>query len=175
MKTNANSKSSTLLPLLIGAAWLLLSGSGFAGNWVQLNAVVKGSHEAHSGSSSKESHQRWLEVGLSGIGLKQDADVRLEWVFYADDLAEHKLVEQAKGVESVTLSPGKAATVKTKEVSFEYERQHSERQGSGRRARFKLVEGSGQRYHGWAVKALIGDEVVGEAVSSRDISSINNP
>lgn len=175
MKTNTCSKSSPSIPLLIGTAWLLLLSSGFAGNWVQVSAVVKGSHAAHSGSSSKESHQRWLEVSLSGIGLKEAANIRLEWFFYAADLAQDKVVEQAKGVENVTLVPGKAATLKTKEVLFEYERQHSERQGSGRRARFKLVEGTGHRYHGWAVRASIGDEVVGEAGSSRDIIALIHP
>jgi hypothetical protein len=172
MKTNSIVRSVAFNCLLLCVTWLTQVGTSYAGTWVQVRADLKGSHTAHSGASSKESHQRWLEIELSGLGLKQNAQIKLEWVLYADDLDEDKIVEQAKGTETVEMVAGKTATVKTKETVFEYIRQHSERQGSGRRAQFKLIKASGHRYHGWAIRAFSADALVGEAFSSGSLRNI---
>jgi hypothetical protein len=173
MKTNPIVHSSAFTCLLLCVTWFTLVGSSYAGTWVPLRTDMKGSHTPHSGSDSKEVHQRWLEIELSGVGLKQNSQIRLEWVLYADDLDEDKVVEQAKGTEIVELAVGKTATVKTKETVFEYVRQHSERQGSGRKARFKLLKASGHRYHGWAVRAFSADALVGEAFSGGSLRNID--
>lgn len=173
MKTNPIGHSIAYNGLLLFITWFALAASSYAGTWVSLRADMKGSHAPHSGASSKESHRRWLEIELSGLGLKENAQIRLEWVLYADDLDADKVVEQAKGTEIVELAAGKTATVKTKETVFEYVRQHSERQGSGRKARFKLLKASGHRYHGWAVRAFSADTLVGEAFSDGSLRNIN--
>lgn len=172
MKTRFLFPTFSFLPVLLCTGLLLTTVNGLAATWVQLKTELKGSHDAHSGSSSEEVHHRWLEVGLSGISLKEDAQVRLEWHFFADDLDTDKIVEQATGTETIQIAAGKAVALKTKDTVFEYVRQHSEREGTGRRARFKLVKASGRRYHGWAVQAFIGSEMVGEAFSSRDIATL---
>ncbi len=172
MKTRFPFPAFSFLPLLLCTGWLLSASHGLAATWVHLKTELKGSHDAHSGSSSAEVHHRWLEVALSGISLKEDTQVRLEWHFFADDLDTDKIVEQGTGTETIQIAAGKAAALKTKDTVFEYVRQHSEREGTGRRARFKLVKASGRRYHGWAVQAFIGPEMVGEAFSSRDISTL---
>ena len=172
MKTRFLFPTFSSVPALLCTGWLLTAGHGRAAPWVQLKPEMKGSHDAHSGSSSEEVHHRWLEVALSGISLKEDTQVRLEWRFFADDLEGDKIVEQATGTETIQVPAGKTAALKTKDTVFEYVRQHSERQGTGRRARFQLVKASGRRYHGWAVRAFIGSELVGEAFSSRDIATL---
>jgi hypothetical protein len=133
---------------------------------------MKGSHEAHSGSSAEEKHHRWLEIKVSGTGIKENSQLRLEWTFFADDLDADEIVKQADGTEIVDLLPGKSGGVKTKEVIFDYTRQHSERIRGGSRPVFKKIDAAGHRYHGWIVRAFIGDEKVGEASSSRDIAKL---
>ncbi len=172
MKTNSIVHSSTFNCLLLCVTWFTLVGSSYAGTWVSLRTDMKGNHTPHSGSSSKEVHQRWLEIELSAMGRDEAAQVRLRWSFFADDLDAEKPVEHAKGSELVELAPGKAVIVKTKEVTFEYTRQHSEKISGGRRPRYKNVKATGKRYHGWAVRAYIGDDLVGEAFSNRDIAKL---
>jgi hypothetical protein len=144
----------------------------FAGTWVPLQVDMKGSHEAHSGTSAEEKHHRWLEIKVSGTGLKDSAQLRLEWTFFADDLSADKIVKQADGTETIELLAGKSGAVKTKEVIFDYTRQHSERIRGGRRPVFKKIDATGHRYHGWVVRAFIGNEKVGEASSSRDVAQL---
>jgi hypothetical protein len=133
---------------------------------------MKGSHEAHSGTSAEEKHHRWLEIKVSGTGLKDSAQLRLEWTFFADDLSADKIVKQADGTETIELLAGKSGAVKTKEVIFDYTRQHSERIRGGRRPVFKKIDATGHRYHGWVVRAFIGSDLVGEASSSREIAKL---
>lgn len=157
-----------LTPLIL----LLFISQCFAGTWVPLKVDMKGTHEAHSASSAEEKHHRWLEIKVSGTGLKDSAQLRLEWTFFADDLDADEIIKQADGAETIELIPGKSGAVKTKEVIFDYTRQHSERIRGGRRPVFKKIDATGHRYHGWVVRAFIGDEKVGEASSSRDIAKL---
>ena len=161
--------------LIIFSLSLLFTTSSRAEAWVQLNVDMKGSHDAHPGSSAKESHHRWLEVKLVGMSLKETSVVQLKWTFFADDLDHDKVINKASGTETVDLGQGQVATIKTKDTVFEYVRQHSEKTGSGRRARSKLVKATGQRYHGWAVQVFVGNEMAGEAYSSRDIAPLATP
>lgn len=149
---------------------LLLISNCLAGTWVPMQVDMKGSHEAHSGSSAEEKHHRWLEIKLSGTGIKENTQLRLEWTFFADDLDADKIVKQADGSETIELLPGKSGAMKTKEVIFDYTRQHSERIRGGRRPVFKKIDATGHRYHGWIVRAFVGNEKVSEASSSRDVA-----
>jgi hypothetical protein len=120
----------------------------------------------------EEKHHRWLEIKVIGTGLKDSTQLRLEWTFFADDLTENKIIKQADGTEMIDLLPGKTGSVKSKEVAFDYTRQHSERIRGGRRPVFKKIDATGHRYHGWVVRAFTGDEKVGEVFSSRDIAKL---
>jgi len=151
---------------------LLFISQCFAGTWVPLQVDMKGTHEAHSGTSAEEKHHRWLEIKVTGTGLKDSAQLRLEWTFFADDLDADEIIKQADGIEMIDLLPGKSGGIKTKEVIFDYTRQHSERIRGGSRPVFKKIDATGHRYHGWVVRAFIGDEKVGEASSSRDIAKL---
>jgi hypothetical protein len=175
MKTPVQPSFVSRLVTIILSLGLLVTSSSRGESWVQLNVDMKGSHDTHSGSSSKESHHRWLEIELSGMSLKETSAVQLKWTFFADDLDNDKVISKAGGTETVELAQGKAVTIKTKEIVFDYVRQHSEKSGSGRKSKYKLVKATGQRYHGWAVQAVVGDKVVGEAYSSRDIASLIQP
>lgn len=159
-----------LTPLIL----LLFISQCFAGTWVPLQVDMKGSHEAHSGSSAEEKHHRWLEIKVNGTGLKENAQLRLEWTFFADDLDADEIIKQADGTEMIELLPGKSGSVKTKEVIFDYTRQHSERIRGGRRPVFKKIDATGHRYHGWVVRAFIRSELVGEASSSREIAKLTS-
>ena len=149
---------------------LLFISNCLAGTWVPMQVDMKGTHEAHSGTSAEEKHHRWLEIKVSGTGIKENAQLRLEWTFFADDLSADKIVKQADGTETIELLAGKSGAVKTKEVIFDYTRQHSERIRGGRRPVFKKIDATGHRYHGWVVRAFIGNEKVGEASSSREVA-----
>ena len=151
---------------------LLFVLNAMAGTWVPMQVDMKGTHEAHSGTSAEEKHHRWLEIKVSGTGIKENAQLRLEWTFFSDDLSADKIVKQADGTETIELLPGKSGEVKTKEVIFDYTRQHSERIRGGSRPVLKKIDAAGHRYHGWIVRAFIGDEKVGEASSSRDIAKL---
>ena len=157
-----------LTPLIL----LLFISHCFAGTWVPLQVDMKGTHEAHSGTSAEEKHHRWLEIKVSGTGLKDSAQLRLEWTFFADDLDADEIIKQADGIEMIDLLPGKSGGIKTKEVIFDYTRQHSERIRGGSRPVFKKIDATGHRYHGWVVRAFIGDEKVVEASSSRDLAKL---
>lgn len=81
-------------------------------------------------------------------------------------------MKQAFGTNAVELVQGGVATIKTKPTTFTYTPRHSIRTGSGRRARFKTVEATGVRFHGWAVRAFIGDQLAGEAYSIESIKKL---
>lgn len=151
---------------------ILLTSHCLAGTYVPIQVDMKGTHESHSGKSAEEKHHRWLEVKVAGSGIKEGAQLRLEWIFFADDLTGGGIIKQGEGVETVDLQPGKSGSVKTKEVVFDYTRQHAERIRGGRRPVYKNVKATGHRYHGWLVRAFIGKEKVGEAASTRDVAKL---
>lgn len=141
-----------------------------ADNSVRLQVAVKGEHDAPKGSV-QEVHQRWLEISATAFHLEKEK-VRIEWILYGDDLTAKKVINQTAGANTVELAQSKLAMIKTKPTTFTYTPRHSVRTGSGRRARFKTVEATGIRYHGWAVRAFIGDQLAGEAYSIESIKKL---
>ena len=167
MKTNLLFLMMTLLAAVIPSQ---------ASDNVILQVKMKGRHTAHSGNDSAEKHQRWLEISAAGMSMNEPRSVTIQWHLFADDLAADNVVEHAKGSETLNLQPGRPMELKTKEVVLAYVREHAERSSSGRRAVYKRIEATGNRYHGWAVQAVIDGKTVGEAYSSRDIESrMKNP
>lgn len=142
-----------------------------ADNSVRLQVAVKGEHNDPKGSV-QEVHQRWLEISATAFHLEKPEKVRIEWTLYGDDLTAKKVVKQASGTNAAELAQSGIATIKTKPTTFTYTPRHSVRTGSGRRARFKTVEATGIRYHGWAVRAFIGDQLAGEAYSIESIRKL---
>jgi|GEM_PF-2197659 len=142
-----------------------------ADNSVKLRVAVKGEHSDPRGSV-QEVHQRWMEVSATAFHLERPEKIRIEWTLFGDDLAAKKIVKHASGVDTVELAQSQAATIKTKPATFTYTPRHSVKTGSGRRARFKTVEATGIRYHGWAVRAFIGDQLAGEAYSIESIKKL---
>ncbi|OYW70463.1 MAG: hypothetical protein B7Z37_30655 [Verrucomicrobia bacterium 12-59-8] len=150
---------------------LTTATAALADNSVRLRVAVKGEHNDPRGSV-QEVHRRWLEVSATAFHLERPEKVRIEWTLFGDDLTAKKVVKQASGVDTVELAQGQVATSKTKPATFTYTPRHSVRTGSGRRARFKTVEATGIRYHGWAVRAFIGDQLAGEAYSIESIKKL---
>lgn len=146
-------------------AWGVLA---FADNSVKLQVTLKGEHKDPA-KSVAEVNQRWLEIAATAFHLEKPAEVRLEWSLYGDNLDSDNVVKHGEGTESVMLEQSKKADVKTKAVTFNFTPRHSERSGSGRRARFKTVEATGTRYHGWGVRAFVDGKLAGEAYSTPDI------
>lgn len=142
-----------------------------ADNSVKLQVAVKGEHNDPKGSV-QEVHQRWLEISATAFHLEKPEKVRIEWTLYGDDLTAKKVVKQASGTNAAELAQSGIATIKTKPTTFTYTPRHSVRTGSGRRARFKTVEATGIRYHGWAVRAFIGDQLAGEAYSIESLKKL---
>jgi hypothetical protein len=158
------------LMLLLTALVTLTASAAMASDNITLQVDMKGLHKPHAGNDSSEEHHRWLEVTASAMSLDQPKSVTLEWCFFADDLSTGKVVEHARGFESLEMQPGRPARLRGTDTVFSYVRQHSERSGGGRRPVYKKVEASGFRYHGWAVTAWVDGKVFGEAYSSRDIA-----
>ncbi len=150
---------------------LTTTGVALADNSIKLQVAVKGEHNDPK-DSVQEVHQRWLEVTATAFHLIKPEKVRIEWTLFGDDLTAKKVVKQAFGTNAVELVQGGVATIKTKPTTFTYTPRHSIRTGSGRRARFKTVEATGVRFHGWAVRAFIGDQLAGEAYSIESIKKL---
>lgn len=135
------------------------------------SSCVKGEHDDPKGSV-QEVHQRWLEISATAFHLAKPEKVRVEWSLFGDDLEAKKVIKQAAGASTVELAQGKVAMIKTKPTIFTYTPRHSVKTGSGRRARFKTIEATGIRFHGWAVRAYIGDQLAGEAYSIASIKKL---
>lgn len=150
---------------------LTTATAALADNSVRLQVAVKGEHNDPKGSV-QEIHQRWLEISATAFHLEKPQKVRIEWTFYGDDLTAKKVVKQASGVDTVELAQSQVATIKAKPTTFTYTPRHGIKTGSGRRARFKTVEATGIRYHGWSVRAFIGDQLAGEAYSIDSIKKL---
>ena len=155
---------------ILATALVTLAVSATASDNVSLQVDMKGLHMPHAGNDSSEEHHRWLEITAAAMSLDQPKSVTFEWCFFADDLSTGKVIEHARGSEVVELQPGRPVRLRGKDTVFSYVRQHSERNGGGRRPVYKKVEASGFRYHGWGVTARMGGKVLGEAYSSRDIA-----
>jgi len=150
---------------------LTSTGSALADNSVKLQIAAKSDFNDPK-NSAQEIQDRWLEITATAFHLDKPAAVRLEWTFYGDDLAARKVIKHASGNGAVELVQGQQASLKTKTVRFDFTPRHSVRTGSGRRARFKVVEAAGVRYHAWAVRAFIGDQLAGEAYSMPAIKKL---
>ena len=169
---NSHTPKSTRCSLAHFVFILLTTATAtLADNSVKLQVAVKGEHNDPKGSV-QEVHQRWLEVSATAFHLEKPEQVRIEWTLFGDDLVAKKVVKQASGTNAVGLVQSGVATIQTKPTTFTYTPRHSVKTGSGRRARFKTVEATGTRYHGWAVRAFIGDQLAGEAYSIGSIKKL---
>ncbi len=147
---------------------MLITTAAVADNSISLQVAAKSEHNDPKGSV-QEVQQRWMEISARAFHLEQPGKVRIEWAFYGDDLSADKVAQHGSGTETIELAQGKTMEVKTKAVTFDFTPRHSVKSGSGRRAKFKTVEAAGNRYHGWGVRAYVGDKLAGESYSSPDI------
>ncbi len=98
--------------------------------------------------------------------------MRLEWAFFGDNLDSDKVVKHGRGTETVEMEQSKKGDAKTKLVIFTYTPRHSVRTGNGKRARSKVVEATGVRYHAWGVRAVVDGKLAGEAYSTPSIQKL---
>jgi hypothetical protein len=143
---------------------LTSAGSALADNSVKLQIAPK-SHFSDPKNSHEEVQDRWLEITAMAFHLEKPSQVRLEWIFYGDDLVARKVVKHAEGSGTIELIQGKTASLKTKPARYNFTPRHTVKTGSGKRSRAKTVEATGIRYHAWAVRAFIDGVLVGEAYS----------
>ncbi|GEP44434.1 hypothetical protein [Brevifollis gellanilyticus] len=149
---------------------LITVGSVLANDVIRLQVSDKSEHDDPKGPRNpQEVQKRWLEIAATASRIDNPTAVRLEWAFYGDNLDSEQVTKHGGGTEIVELVQGKKANVKTKPLIFSFAPRHSVSTGTGRRARAKVVEATGMRYHGWGVRAFVNDKLAGEAYSSPDI------
>lgn len=141
-------------------------------NLIRVSATIKTEHDDPKGSIA-EVVKKHLEIELSGSASVQ-GEVKVTCTFFADDLAADKVVALKSNDLRATIEAGKSTRIVSPVVSFNFTPQHSEKTGSGKRAKYKRVEATGNRYHGWAVRAYVGDQLVGEAYSIPTIKTLMN-
>lgn len=139
-------------------------------NHVSVTATVKTEHNDPKGSID-EVVKKHLEIELSGSATVQ-GEVKVTCTFFADDLAGDKIIALKANDLKAGLEAGKSTRIVSPDVTFSFTPQHSEKSGSGKRARYKRVEATGSRYHGWAIRVFRGDELVGEAYSIPSIKKL---
>ena len=137
---------------------------------VRISAKVKSEHGDHK-SSNAEILKKHLEIELTGSSALQ-GEVKVISTFFADDLGADRVVPLKTKEIKAEVGKSRSTRITSSVVTFSYTRKHSERSGTGRRARFKSVEATGKRYHGWGVQVFSGNELVGEAFSSREIQKL---
>lgn len=137
---------------------------------VRVAAIVKTEHDDPKGGNA-EVVKKHLEIDISG-GANFLGDVKVTCTFFADDLSAGKVVNLKSNDLKTELVAGKSTRLISPEVSFNFTPQHSEKSGSGRRAKYKRIEATGNRYHGWAVQVFRGSDFVGEAYSNNDIKKL---
>ncbi|MCF7787814.1 MAG: hypothetical protein K9N47_16915 [Prosthecobacter sp.] len=137
---------------------------------VSVTATVKTEHNDPKGSIA-EVVKKHLEIELRGSATLQ-GEVKVTCTFFADDLAGDKIVALKANDLKAGLEAGKSTRIISPDVTFNFTPQHSEKSGSGKRAKYKRVEATGSRYHGWAIRVFRGDEIVGEAYSIPSIKKL---
>jgi hypothetical protein len=132
---------------------LTTTGAALADNSIKLQVAAKSEHNDPKGNNPQEVQS-------------------LEWAFFGDNLDTDKVVKHGNGTETVELAQSKKADAKSKPVNFTYTPRHSVRTGSGKRARSKVVEATGVRYHAWGVRAFVDGKLAGEAYSTPSIQKL---
>lgn len=155
--------------------FILLTLASFAlpaqtASLVSVTAVEKTEHADPKGSID-EVVKKHLEIELRG-SAKLQGEVKVTCTFFADDLAGDKIIALKSNSLTATLEAGKSTRVTSPVVSFNFTPQHSVKSGSGRRTRFKRVEATGNRYHGWGIQVFRGNELAGEAFSNASIKKL---
>ena len=156
-----------LLTFMLGVGTSLKAQST---NSIRVTATLKTDHDDPKGSIA-EVVKKSLEIEVSGSASVQGA-VKITYTFFADDLAAGKVVALKSNDLKATLEAGKSTRLISPVVSFNFTPQHSEKSGSGKRAKYKRIEATGNRYHGWAVRAYVGEKLVGEAYSIPTIKKL---
>ncbi len=172
--TSTHSRRSSLRRITAHIVCILLTttGAALADNVIKLQVAAKSEHNDPKGKDPQEVQSRWLEISATAFHLEKPAAVRLEWAFFGDNLDSDKVVKHGSGTENVELAQSKKADVKTKSVNFTFTPRHSVRTGSGKRARVKVIEATGVRYHAWGVRAFVAGKLAGEAYSSPSIQKL---
>ena len=139
-------------------------------NLVSVAAAIKTEHADPKGSID-EVVKKNLEIELRG-SAKLQGEVKVTCTFFADDLTAGKIVALKSNSLTAGLEAGKSTRIASPAVTFSFTPQHSEKSGSGKRTRYKRIEATGNRYHGWSIQVFKGDELVGEAFSIPSIKKL---
>jgi hypothetical protein len=134
-----------------------------------LVAVKVTDRDTKSGSTPTKTESRSLAVKITNRSNTDYEGLTLNWTLFAARLQRGAdiTVPQERGTVQFGVAGGNAVyETETKGVNFTWTPKHSEKSGSGRRARFKKVDESGDRYNGYLVKVTDREgNVVGQAVS----------
>jgi len=173
-RPSTQSRRSSLRRISAHIVCILLTttGAALADNSIKLQVAAKSEHNDPKGNNPQEVQSRWLEISATAFHLEKPAAVRLEWAFFGVNLDTDKVVKHGNGTETVELAQSKKADAKSKPVNFTYTPRHSVRTGSGKRARSKVVEATGVRYHAWGVRAFVDGKLAGEAYSTPNIQKL---
>lgn len=154
---------ATPIILLVFMFGLGASVKAQSANSVRVLVTMKTDHDDPKGSID-EVVKKHLEVELSGSASVQ-GEIKVTCTFFADELAADKVVALKSDDLKATLEAGNSTRLVSPVVTFKFTPQHSQKSGSGKRAKYKRIEAVGKRYHGWAVRAYAGEKLVGEAYS----------
>ncbi len=156
---------------------LISSGTGMADNSVKMDVAVKTKHLEPGSRSPTELQERWLEIAATAFHLEVPASVRVEWSLYGVnvEVKAKTLIKTGEGTEVVELKQGQKSNFVTRPITFIYTPRQNVSIGSGSRSKVKIIEATGLRYHGWAVRAFVDGTLAGEAYSSTEIRRFISP
>ena len=170
--THSRNIKTILLALFAILTGITTSLKAQSTNSVRVSAILKTEHDDPKGSIA-EVVKKHLEIEVSGSSSVQ-GEVKVTCTFFADDLTTKKLTTMKSDNIKATLVAGMRTSLKSPVVTFSFTPEHSVKSGSGRRAKYKRVDATGKRYHGWAVQVYGGDSLVGEAYSLPALKTLMN-
>lgn len=151
---------------------LITTGAGMADNTIRMQVSAKSKTLDAKVKTAVETQERWLEASVTAFHLEKASSVQLEWVLFGDNLETKEFVKHGKGSQTIDLAQGKNVNIVTKPVMFTYAPRHSVPVGTGRRAKVKVIEASGIRFHGWGIRAFVDGDLAGEAYSSSGVKKL---
>ncbi len=142
---------------------------------VMLQVKVMDENGSIDHKTQERTRSHWLVVRITNSSGTKLEGLTLRWKLYAANLqrgADEIIVEKAGDVKFSVDASGQFTDLTTQKVPFTYAPMHSEKSGTSRRARFKKVDESGVRYHGYLVQVLNGETVIGQSVSNQALLKV---
>jgi len=137
---------------------------------ITIRAEVKNlGRDTKDGKTPEKTETKALAIQVRNGSAAAQENLTLKWTLFASRLQKgaNDTVVQKEGSSSLSLAAGSQTSLETPGVAYTWTPQHSERIGSGRRARFKRIEESGHRYHGYRIQVFDSEgRLLGQTAST---------